>query len=76
MPRTTGGFLPDEARRGETPLVGKHRSADQPRDGQLAWFGNPDPVDMKVNCPCGEETFDDEETTEEAQAGGDHREAA
>jgi hypothetical protein len=42
----------------------------------LAWFGNPDPVDMKVYCRCGEETFDDEETTEEAQAGGDCREAA
>ena len=34
----------------------------------LACFGKPDPVDMKVYCPCGEEAFDDEETTEEAQA--------
>ena len=42
----------------------------------LAWFGNPDPVDMKVYCTCGEEAFDDEETTEEAQAGGDRRETA
>lgn len=32
----------------------------------LACFGKPDPVDMKVYCPCGEEAFDDEEKTEEA----------
>jgi hypothetical protein len=32
----------------------------------LACFGNPDPVDMKVYCPEGEETFNDDETTEEA----------
>jgi len=33
---------------------------------ELACFGNPDPVDMKVYCPEGEETFNDDETTEEA----------
>jgi hypothetical protein len=33
---------------------------------QVACFGNPDPVDMKVYCPDGEETFNDDETTEEA----------
>jgi len=31
----------------------------------LACLGNPDPVGMKVYCPTGKETFDDE-TTEEA----------
>ena len=34
--------------------------------GVVACFGNPDPVDMKVYCPEGEETFNDDETTEEA----------
>jgi hypothetical protein len=29
----------------------------------VAGFGNPDPADMKVYCPEGEETFDDDETT-------------
>jgi hypothetical protein len=28
----------------------------------LARFGNPDPVDMKVYCPEGEETFHGDET--------------
>jgi hypothetical protein len=42
----------------------------------LACFGNPDPVGMKVYAPSGEETFDDIQTTEEAQAGADCREAA
>jgi hypothetical protein len=32
----------------------------------LACLGNPDPGDMKVYCPTGKETFDDDETTEEA----------
>ncbi len=31
----------------------------------LACFRNPDPVDMRVYCATGKETFDDE-TTEEA----------
>ena len=35
----------------------------------LACLGNPDPVDMKVSCPKGKKTFDDE-TTEEATSGG------
>jgi hypothetical protein len=42
----------------------------------LACLGNPDPVGMKVYAPVGEETFDDIQTTEEAQAGADRREAA
>jgi len=42
----------------------------------LACLGNPDPVGMKVYAPAGEETFDDIQTTEEAQAGADRREAA
>jgi hypothetical protein len=42
----------------------------------LACLGNPDPVVMKVYAPVGEETFDDIDTTEEAQAGADRREAA
>jgi hypothetical protein len=42
----------------------------------LACLGNPDPVGMKVYAPSGEETFDDIQTTEEAQAGADRREAA
>jgi hypothetical protein len=32
----------------------------------LACLGKPDPADMKVYCPTGKETFDDDETTEEA----------
>jgi ornithine cyclodeaminase/alanine dehydrogenase-like protein (mu-crystallin family) len=32
----------------------------------VACLGNPDPGDMKVYCPTGKETFDDDETTEEA----------
>ena len=43
---------------------------------ELACLGNPDPVGMKVYAPVGEETFDDIQTTEEAQAGADRREAA
>ena len=46
------------------------RRADAPPDktGQppVACLGNPDPGDMKVYCPEGKETFDDDETTEEA----------
>ena len=42
----------------------------------VACLGNPDPVGMKVYAPAGEETFDDIQTTEEAQAGADRREAA
>jgi hypothetical protein len=36
------------------------------RFGELACLGNPDPADMKVYCPEGKETFDDDATTEEA----------
>ena len=43
---------------------------------EVACLGNPDPVGMKVYAPAGEETFDDIQTTEEAQAGADRREAA
>jgi hypothetical protein len=42
---------------------------------QLACLGNPDPVGMKVYCPTGKETFDDE-TTEEAPPRRDRGEAA
>ena len=38
----------------------------EPAPAGLACFGNPDPVGMKVYCPVGKETFDDDETTEEA----------
>jgi hypothetical protein len=34
----------------------------------VACFGNPDPVGMKVNYPFREETFNDDETTEEASS--------
>jgi hypothetical protein len=44
--------------------------------GGVACLGNPDPVGMKVYAPVGEETFDDIQTTEEAQAGADRRETA
>ena len=47
-----------------------------PNHPLLAWFGNPDPADMKVYCPTGKETFDDDETTEEAQSRGDRCQAA
>ena len=43
---------------------------------EMACLGNPDPVGMKVYAPAGEETFDDIQTTEEAQAGADRRETA
>ena len=33
---------------------------------ELACLGNPDPDDMKVYGPEGKETFDDDETPEEA----------
>jgi len=42
---------------------------------RVACLGNPDPVDMKVYCPTGKETFDDEKT-EEAPSRGDRCEAA
>jgi len=32
----------------------------------VACLGKPDPGDMKVYCPEGKETFDDDETKEEA----------
>jgi hypothetical protein len=41
----------------------------------VACLGNPDPVGMKVYCPTGKETFDDE-TTEEAPPRRDRGEAA
>jgi hypothetical protein len=44
--------------------------------GVLACLGNPDPVDMKVYCPMGKETFDDDETTEEAPSRGGRCQAA
>jgi hypothetical protein len=36
------------------------------RTREVACLGNPDPGDMKVYCPEGKETFDDDATTEEA----------
>ncbi len=42
----------------------------------LACPGNPDSVGMRFYAPVGEEIFDDIQTTEEAQAGADCREAA
>ena len=42
----------------------------------VGWFGNPDQVDMKVYCSCGEDSFDDDETTGGTQAGGGRREGA
>lgn len=42
----------------------------------LACLGNPHPVDMKVYCPNGKETFDDDETTEGAPSRGDRRQVA
>ena len=41
----------------------------------LACLGNPDPVGMKVYCPMGKETFDNEKT-EEAPPRRDRDEAA
>ena len=41
----------------------------------VACLGNPDPVGMKVYCPTGKETFDDEET-KEAPPRRDRGEAA
>jgi hypothetical protein len=42
----------------------------------VACLGNPDPCDMKVYCPEGKETFDDDETTEEAPSRGGRCQAA
>jgi len=55
---------------------GEPRSRPTPLGRQVACLGNPDPVGMKVYAPVGEETFEDIQTTEEAQAGADRREAA
>jgi hypothetical protein len=38
------------------------------RQPKVACLGNPDPVGIKVYCPMGKETFDDE-TTKEAPPG-------
>ena len=42
----------------------------------LACLENPDPVDLRASWPEGKETFDDEETTEEAPSRGDRRKVA
>jgi hypothetical protein len=52
-------------RRGRNP----HSRTESRPQGLLAYLGNPDPVDPKVYCPQGEETFDDE-TTGEAPSRG------
>ena len=44
--------------------------------GTVACLGNPDPGDMKVYRPTGKETFDDDETTEEAPPRGGRCQAA
>jgi hypothetical protein len=61
--REGGDGGPELVIRGEHPVI-------------VACLGNPDPVGMKVYAPSGEETFDDVQTTEEAQAGADRRQAA
>ncbi len=43
---------------------------------EVACLGDPDPVGMKVYAPAAEETYDDIQTTEEAEVGADRREAA
>jgi hypothetical protein len=60
----------------QTPTIRGGPSTDDVGTGSVACLGNPDPVGMKVYAPVGEETFDDIQTTEEAQAGADRREAA
>jgi hypothetical protein len=52
---------------GQLPFINGHKL--------LACLGNPDPGDMKVYCPTGKETFDDE-TTEEAPSRGGRCQAA
>ena len=46
------------------------RRSDLEEQIRVACLGNPDPCDMKVYCPEGKETFDDDETTEEAPSRG------
>ena len=46
--------------------TGQLASSSRHQHEPAACFGKPDPVDMKVYCPEGEETFNDDETTEEA----------
>jgi hypothetical protein len=53
--------------------LGRRRIAVAP--ATVACLGNPDPVGMKVYCPTGKETFDDEKT-EEAPPRRDRGEAA
>ena len=60
----------------EPGAQGSHRLLEGLLGVGLACLGNPDPVGMKVYAPSGEETFDDVQTTEEAQAGADRRQAA
>jgi hypothetical protein len=49
-------------------MQGKRRWLNEQLEVELACFGNPDPVGMKVNYPFREETFNDDETTEEASS--------
>jgi hypothetical protein len=57
-----GPLLPVPLRCGHDIAVLETGRADNP----VACLGKPDPADMKVYCPTGKETFDDDETTEEA----------
>jgi hypothetical protein len=47
-------------------MLARYRLVSAAASGQMACLGNPDPGDMKVYCPEGKETFDDDEATEEA----------
>ena len=55
-----------QARERRDAGVGNLGIAAQIQELKMACLGNPDPADMKVYCPEGKETFDDDATTEEA----------
>ena len=65
----SGGVLQDS--------ISEHFSFENENDlVMVACLGNADPVDKRVCCPEGNETFNDEVTMEEAPSRGDCREAA
>ena len=72
---TNRHIIVDPGLRGFNDVTGGSGGSSSEMVELVGWFGNPDRVERGVSCTCGEETFE-EETTEEAQAGGHRRDAA
>ena len=72
LPRRAAGLVKEWAELHRAELEDNWRRREE---SLLACLGNPDPVGMKVYCPTGKETFDDEKT-EEAPPRRDRGEAA